>query len=231
MRQAASALWLWIPDNRFAISGMTVLLESAVPTIAGTGIAERRASLYTRYKLHSRAMPAPILRVATAIDRLNGAIGRVAAWGILAMALIQCVVIIMRLFGAGSLWLHESLFYFHIALVLFTAAWTLRQDGHVRVDIIYSSASPRTRAAVDLAGSVLLLMPFMLAIIAFTWPYALRSLAILEGSREAGGLPLVYLLKAAILLFAAQMLLQGLSRAIRVADALASRAPAAEPAA
>jgi len=74
---------------------------------------------------------------------------------------------------------------------------------------------------------VLLLMPFMLAIIAFTRPYALRSWLILEGSREAGGLPLVYLLKSAILLFAAQMLLQGLSQAIRAAQTLAGPAPAA----
>jgi TRAP-type mannitol/chloroaromatic compound transport system permease small subunit len=176
-------------------------------------------------------MPQPFLRLAAAIDRLNGALGRVAAWAILVMVLIQCAVIVMRLFGTGSLWLHESLFYFHVALVLFTAAWTLRQDGHVRVDIFYSSASPRARAVVDLAGSLLLLMPFMLAIIAFTWPYALRSWAILEGSREAGGLPLVYLLKSAILLFSAQMLLQGLSQAIRAADALAGPTLAADPAA
>jgi TRAP-type mannitol/chloroaromatic compound transport system permease small subunit len=172
-------------------------------------------------------MPVSLLRLAIAIDRLNGGLGRIAAWGILAMVLIQCAVIVMRLFGAGSLWLHESLFYFHVALVLFTAAWTLRQDGHVRVDIFYTDAAPRTRAAIDLAGSVLLLMPFMLAVIWFSWPYALRSWAVLEGSREAGGLPLVYLLKSAILIFAAQMLLQGLSQAIRAADALA-RVPAAK---
>jgi TRAP-type mannitol/chloroaromatic compound transport system permease small subunit len=149
------------------------------------------------------------------IDRLNGAIGRVSAWAILVMALIQFAVIMLRLFGVGSLWLNESLFYFHVALVLFTAAWTLRHDGHVRVDIFFTSASPRTQAAIDLTGSVLLLMPFMLAIIWFASPYTLRSWKILEGSREAGGLPLVFLLKSAILLFAAQMLLQGLSQAIR----------------
>src|SRR5689334_21938821 len=95
-----------------------------------------------------------LLRLADAIDRLNGASGRVAAWAILAMALIQFAVIVLHLFGIGSVWLHESLFYFHVALVLFTAAWTLRQDGHVRVDIFYANASPRTRAAVDLAGAL-----------------------------------------------------------------------------
>ena len=142
------------------------------------------------------------------------------------MALIQFAIIVLRLFGVGSLWLHESLFYFHVSLVLFTAAWTLRHDGHVRVDIFYTTALPRTQAAIDLAGSVLLLMPFMLAIIWFAWPYTLRSWAILEGSREAGGLPLVFLLKGAILLFAVQMLFQGISQAIRAGLALAGPARA-----
>lgn len=173
-------------------------------------------------------MPPRLLTVADLIDRLNGAIGRLAAWAVLAMVLIQCAVIVLRLFGAGSLWLHESLFYFHVALVLFTAAWTLRHDGHVRVDIFYSSAAPRARAAIDLAGALLLLMPFMLAMAWFTWPYALRSWAILEGSRESGGLPLVYLLKSAILVFATQMLLQGFSQAIRAARAFVGPPPVAK---
>jgi TRAP-type mannitol/chloroaromatic compound transport system permease small subunit len=172
-------------------------------------------------------MPSTLARLADLIDRLNGAIGRVAAWAILAMALVQFAIIVLRRVGIGSVWLHESLFYFHVALVLFTAAWTLRQEGHVRVDIFYTNASPRTRAAIDLAGSLALLMPFMLAVIWFAWPYTLRSWAILEGSREAGGLPLVFLLKSAILLFAAQLLLQGLSQAIRAALALAPMRTAA----
>jgi TRAP-type mannitol/chloroaromatic compound transport system permease small subunit len=155
------------------------------------------------------------------IDSLNGLIGRISAWAVLAMALIQCAVIVLRLVGVGSLWLHESLFYFHVALVLFTAAWTLRQDGHVRVDIFYTAAAPRTQAAIDLIGSLVLLMPFMAAVIWFAWPYTMRSWKILEGSREAGGLPLVFLLKSAILLFAVQMLLQGISQAIRSALVLA----------
>lgn len=165
-------------------------------------------------------MPPHLLRLADVIDRFNVTIGRVSAWAILALALIQFAVIVLRLFGLGSLWLNESLVYFHVALVLFTAAWTLRHDGHVRVDIFYTSASPRTQAAIELAGSLALLLPFVLAVAWFSWPYTLRSWKILEGSREAGGLPLVFLLKSAILLFAAQMLLQGMSQAIRAGIAL-----------
>jgi TRAP-type mannitol/chloroaromatic compound transport system permease small subunit len=107
-----------------------------------------------------------------------------------------------------------------VALVLFTAAWTLRNDGHVRVDVFYSDASPRTRAWIDLAGALLLLLPFMAAVLWLSAPYVVRSWTILEGSPEAEGLPLVFLLKTAILVFALQMLLQGLSQAIRAGFAL-----------
>jgi TRAP-type mannitol/chloroaromatic compound transport system permease small subunit len=162
-----------------------------------------------------------LLRLSETIDRLNRSIGRAAAWAILAMALIQFALILMRyLFGLTSLWAREAIIYFHVALVLLTAAWTLHNDGHVRVDIFYSNATPRTRALIDLAGAVALLSPFMIAVAWFSLPYVMRSWAIFEGSREAGGLPLVFLLKTAILVFAAQMLLQGISQAIRAGLAL-----------
>jgi TRAP-type mannitol/chloroaromatic compound transport system permease small subunit len=161
-----------------------------------------------------------LLRLSETIDRLNRAIGRISAWAILAMALIQFAIIIMRLFGLTSLWAREAIIYFHVALVLLTAAWTLHNDGHVRVDIFYSNATPRRRALIDLAGAVVLLSPFMIAVAWFSLPYVMRSWAIFEGSREAGGLPLVFLLKTAILVFAAQMLLQGISQAIRAGLAL-----------
>jgi TRAP-type mannitol/chloroaromatic compound transport system permease small subunit len=162
-----------------------------------------------------------LLRLSETIDRLNHGIGRAAAWAILAMALLQFALILLRyLFSVASLWAHESIIYFHVALVMFTAAWTLRDDGHVRVDIFYSNASPRTRALIDLVGAVALLLPFITAVAWFSLPYVTRSWQILEGSREAGGLPLVFLLKSAILIFAAQMLLQGISQAIRAGLAL-----------
>lgn len=169
-------------------------------------------------------MIGPRLRTASIlIDRLNRGIGIVAAWSVLAMVLVQFAIIVMRAaFGAGSLWLQESLFYFHALLVLFTAAWTLQAGGHVRVDIFYADATPRTKAKIDLAGAVLLLIPFMIAVIWFSWSYAARAWAIGEGSREAGGIPLVFLLKAAIPAFAALMILQGIAQALRAFLVLAS---------
>jgi len=161
-----------------------------------------------------------LLRLSEAIDRANGRVGRVAAWAVLAMALIEIALVIGRPLGLTSIWLRESAVYAHVALVLFAAAWTLRNDGHVRVDIFYADAAPRTQALVDLLGSLVLLVPFMVAILWVSIPYVARSWAVHEGSHDAEGLPFVFLLKSAILLFAAQMLLQGLSQAIRASLAL-----------
>ncbi|MDQ8728970.1 TRAP transporter small permease subunit [Bradyrhizobium sp. LHD-71] len=164
-----------------------------------------------------------LVRIAGAIDRLNGFVGRIAAWAVLAMVVVQFAIVALRyVFGFGSLWMQEALHYLLAILVLFAAGWTLQADGHVRVDVFYAEAAPRTKAKIDLAGALLLLVPFMAAIIWYSWPYASRAWAIGEGSREAGGIPLVFLLKSSIPLFAALMLLQGLAQAGRAALALMS---------
>ena len=157
-----------------------------------------------------------LLHTASLIERLNAALGRVAAWAVLVMVLVQFAIIMLRFaFGLGSLWMQESLHYLLAILVLFAAPWTLLANGHVRVDIFYADATPRTQAKIDLAGALLLLIPFMAAVIWFSWPYASRAWAIMESSREAGGIPLVFLLKSSIPAFAALMLLQGLAQAFR----------------
>ncbi len=162
-----------------------------------------------------------LLRLATWIDRLNGAVGRALAWAVLFVVVVQFLVVVLRyVFGIGSIWLTESVVYGHAALLMLAAAWTLREGGHVRVDIFYAGASPRTRAWIDLGGAILLLLPFMLLVLWFAWPYSARSWAIFERSRETSGIPAVFLLKTLIPLFAAMMALQGVAQAIRAAEAL-----------
>jgi TRAP-type mannitol/chloroaromatic compound transport system permease small subunit len=159
--------------------------------------------------------------VADSIDRLTTAIGRGVSWLALAIVLGQFTLVVTRyVFGFGSIWLTETVMYAHAALFMLAAAWTLRIGGHVRVDVFYAEASPRTRAKVDLAGALLLLLPFALVLIWLSVPYAARSWAVLERSQEASGLPLVYLLKTLIPLFALLMALQGVAQAIRALPAL-----------
>jgi TRAP-type mannitol/chloroaromatic compound transport system permease small subunit len=167
-------------------------------------------------------VPAQILGLAERIDRLNAAIGRAAAWLCVFVVAVQFGVVLLRYgFGMGSIWLTESILYAHAALFMLAAAWTLREGGHVRVDVFYERAAPRTRAWIDLGGSLLLLLPFMLLLLWFALPYVLRSWTIFERSREASGLPGVFLVKTLIPLFALLMALQGVSQAIKAWDVLA----------
>lgn len=172
-------------------------------------------------------MPGRLAAIAARIDRLTAAVGRAVAWCLLAMVLVQVAVVLMRyVLGLGSIWLSETILYAHAALFMGAAAWTLQQGGHVRVDILYASASPRTRALIDLAGALFLLLPFVGVLAWFALPYVARSWAVLERSREASGLPLVFLLKSLILLFAGLLGLQGIAQAARAWLALAGAASA-----
>src|SRR6185295_13296203 len=165
--------------------------------------------------------PARIIRIAAAIDRCNTAIGQAASWCALAIVLIGFAVVLMRyVLGVGSIWLQESILYAHAALFLLAAAWTLKEGGHVRGDVFYAGASPRTKALVDLAGTLLLLLPFCVAVTWFSLPYVVRSWATLERSRETSGLPLVLLLTTLIPLFAVLLALQGVAQAIKAAAML-----------
>lgn len=161
-------------------------------------------------------------KVADGIDRLVSGVGETVAWLVLAVVLLQFSLVVARyLFGLGSIWLTETVIYAHAGVFMLGAAWTLRAGGHVRVDVFYADTSARTKAIIDLAGALVLLLPFMLVLAWLSGPYAARSWAILEHSQESSGLPLVFVLKTLIPVFALLMALQGVAQAIRAAAALA----------
>ena len=154
--------------------------------------------------------------IAGAIERAIAAIGRAAAWCCLYVVIVEFAVVVMRYaLGIGSIKLQESVIYAHAGLFMLAAAWTLQVDGHVRVDIFYAQARPYIRALIDLIGAVVFLLPFAVVLGILSVPYVERSWAIFERSREASGLPFVYLLKTLIPLFALLIGLQGVAQAIR----------------
>ncbi len=166
-----------------------------------------------------------MIAFADRIDRLTSLIGRAAAWLCLFIVVAQFAVVLMRYgLGIGSAKLTESIIYGHAALFMLAAAWTLREGGHVRVDIFYADAAPRRKALVDLFGALLLLIPFALSLLILSLPYVARSWSILERSRETSGLPFIYLLKTLIPVFAILLVLQGVSQAVRATQALRVRA-------
>ncbi len=150
------------------------------------------------------------------IDRLNDAVGRGVAWLTLAMVLITFAVVLLRyVFAIGWVWMQESYVWLHGIVFMLGAGYTLLHQGHVRVDIFYRGAASRSRALVDLFGSLLLLLPVVALIFSVSFGYVVDSWSRLEESREAGGMPGLFLLKTVILGFCVLLGLQGLALAGR----------------
>jgi len=135
--------------------------------------------------------------------------GKSVAWLTVVMVLLTFTIVVLRYgFNLGWIWLQESLTYLHVAVFTIAAAWTLQQDGHVRVDIFYAEMPIKKRALVDLLGSLVFLIPFCIFVLVIAWPYVANSWKLLESSREAGGLPLVFLLKSLIMVLPSLLLAQ-----------------------
>lgn len=154
--------------------------------------------------------------IARALEAVSDGVGHLVSWLSLAMVLVTFAVVVLRYaFDLGWIAMQESVTYMHAVLFLAGASYTLRHHGHVRVDIFYRRFSERTRAWVDLFGSLLLLLPVCLFIFFESWDYVRDSWAIYEGSREAGGIEGVWLLKTMILVMASLLVLQGLASVLR----------------
>ena len=150
------------------------------------------------------------------IDRLNERVGRGIAWLTLLMVLITFVVVILRyVYAIGWVWLQESYVWLHGVVFMIGAGYTLLHNAHVRVDIFYRPNSQHYKALIDFFGSLLLLLPLIAVIVFVSYDYVLDSWRRLEESREAGGLPGLFLLKTVILGFCLLVGLQGLSLTAR----------------
>ena len=142
--------------------------------------------------------------------------GRTVSWLSLLLVLVTFIVVILRyVFNNGSIGLQESTTYLHASIFLVGMAYTMQQDAHVRVDIFYTRFSAQTKAWVNLFGAVFLLLPFMLFISWISWSYIIDSWSVFEGSREAGGLPGVFLLKSLILVMTFLLSLQTFAQIAR----------------
>lgn len=158
----------------------------------------------------------PLLVLADALDTLAEWTGRAVAWLALGIVLATFSVVVLRYgFNMSSTMLQESILYLHATVFMLGAAYTLKQGGHVRVDIFYRKLSPTSRAWVDLAGVLFLLLPVCVFLFWVSGDYVSSAWSIREGSRESGGLPWVYVLKTVIPFMAALLILQGISQLCR----------------
>ena len=131
----------------------------------------------------------------SSVEKFTEVTGRFISWATVTMVILVVLVVITRYFlGLGSIALQESVTYLHCLVFMMGIAFTLKHDGHVRVDIFYRGFSLRCKALVNLIGALLFLIPFCLLIFFISCDYVLSSWVISETSAENNGLPFIYLL-------------------------------------
>jgi TRAP-type mannitol/chloroaromatic compound transport system permease small subunit len=176
--------------------------------------------------------------LSRAIDEFGRWLSRIAVWLVLLAALLSAFNAFFRYFineiivlahryqrfgllqglldwyGNNSNAFLEAQWYMFGVMAMFGAAYTLKVNEHVRVDLIYSAVSERVRIWIDILGCLLFLLPICVILIYFTWPWFLDSWRIDETSSNAGGL-IRWPVKLILPLGFALMALQGISELIK----------------
>lgn len=161
-----------------------------------------------------------LLRAADWLDWLNDGIGRAVGWLAALLVIVGVVNVVGRYAGSflgmqlSSNSLLEAQTYLYSLIFLLGAAHLLRREGHIRVDILYAGRTLRTRAWIDIAGTLVLLLPFCGLGLFLSLDYTAQSWADLEGSPNPGGLPR-YPVKTVIPVAFGLLFLQGLSELVK----------------
>jgi TRAP-type mannitol/chloroaromatic compound transport system permease small subunit len=156
-----------------------------------------------------------LLSIARGIDRLNEFVGKSVSWLILVSILVSAGnAIIRKVFDMSSnAWLELQWYLFGAAFLL-AAAYTLKQNEHIRIDVVYGLFSRRVQHWIDLFGHIFFLMPFAVLMVVYLGPYALRSIRSGEMSTNSGGL-IIWPAKALLLTGFFLLALQGISEIIK----------------
>ncbi|QBY05119.1 TRAP transporter small permease subunit [Thalassotalea sp. HSM 43] len=153
-----------------------------------------------------------VRRFVSLADVFTEYTGKLIAWLTVVVVVLTFAIVLLRYgFNLGWIAMQEMVLYAHGAVFMLGAAFTLKHDAHVRVDIFYQQFSIKQKAWVNLLGTVFLLLPVCLFVFYVSIDYVLLSWQLLESSKEPGGLPAVYLNKTLIWLLVLTLTLQGLA--------------------
>ncbi len=148
------------------------------------------------------------------IDSLSEKTGRLVAFLIPLLAVVEVYEVVVRyIFNSPTVWASELSAMLFGIFILLGGAYTMRQGGHVNMDIIYSRFSPKNRALIDIFTFLLFLI-FVGVLLWKGWETAWRSIKLLEHDSTEWGPPL-YPFKLMLPLGAALLLLQGLAKLAR----------------
>ncbi|HAC65755.1 MAG TPA: C4-dicarboxylate ABC transporter substrate-binding protein [Cyanothece sp. UBA12306] len=161
-----------------------------------------------------------LLRIASIIDNINEWIGRITYWLILLMVLVGVWNVVGRYLGKfigqslTSNALIEVQWYVFDLVFLLGAAYTLKHNEHVRVDLFYKDWPPKRKALANFIGTIIFLIPFCVMVIYFSWGSVVSSWQILEKSPDPGGL-IRYPIKSMIIVSFVLLIFQGIAEAIK----------------
>lgn len=161
--------------------------------------------------------------ITRSIDRLNGLVGAISAVLTILMVVNVFAVVALRYgLSFGRIWMQELYVWTHAAVFLAASGFTLRENGHVRIDLVYGRLGLKVRAFINLLGSIIFALPFLYFLWTWAFPLVERSFSLREASSETGGLPGFFILKGFILLFVILLALQVLALTIRSIQTMVS---------
>lgn len=158
-------------------------------------------------------MPDPkdvMVKLIRIIEKIVIFTGKWSAWLNLALVILICMDVLLRyFFKISANWIIELEWHLFGLIFLLGSAYGFKMDKHVRVDLFYNKWSEKTKAVVDLAGTVLLLIPWCLVCIHTCYKYASNAWFIREKSPNPDGLPALYIIKYFVVLGFVLLMLQG----------------------
>ena len=151
------------------------------------------------FKPFAAGIELPETTVSLAVDRVLTIVGRMASWlWVLLLGVIIVNVTLRYVFREGRIELEELQWHVNAVAFLFAIAYAYRVDAHIRIDLVSNKLRPRLQAWIELYGTLLLLVPFIAAVLVFSWPFVAHSWQASEISSSPGGLPFRWFLKGVL---------------------------------
>ena len=153
------------------------------------------------------------------IDKVIDNIAKILTYLLVSMIILVFITVIIRyMLNISYVALQELVMYFHALIFMFGVSYALREKSHVKIDIIYNSLSKKNQYFISMLGTIIFIIPTSLFIIYSSIDMVTQSWSLLEGSSEAGGLDLVFILKSVIPITGVLIFLQALSDIIKYVD-------------
>ncbi len=165
---------------------------------------------------NQKRCPAYLFKITNSIDFLNTIVGKIAAWCSLLLVISVTIDVILRYgFNISFVFLGELHWHIYALIFLLGAGFTLKDNGHVRVDVIYQRLSKKTKAVINIVGIIFFLFPGCFLVIKTSIPFIKSSWIVNEGSPDPGGLPYRYILKSVVPFSFFLLALQGISMLLK----------------